>query len=157
MPTYGARIGQSDGSLMPLTTPTFSVRFQPCNCYGLCWEIGDGPTTFHTITARDANIWCQKWLVWSAFRAPITPNFSIWFSTWNWWGLCWEVDVGPPLFTLFLQPKMLTNDVRIDRCDQPIMPWSHQNFSLVPVVKLLDERLITPPSSETIRPHLRLQ
>ena len=33
------------------------------------------PTTFHTIIVGDANGWCQKWPVWSAPRAPITPNF----------------------------------------------------------------------------------
>ena len=35
-----------------------------------CW-----PTTFHTITAGDANGWCYNWLVRSASHAPITPNF----------------------------------------------------------------------------------
>ena len=35
-------------------------------------------------------------------------NFTSGSSYENRWGLCWEIDVGPPLFTL-LQTEMLTN------------------------------------------------
>jgi hypothetical protein len=34
-------------------------------------------------------------------------------------GIMLRIDVGPPLFTL-LQPKMPTDGVRTDRCDQPL-------------------------------------
>ena len=47
----------------------------------------------------------------STTRAPITPNSPSCFQPWHCWRLCWEIDVGPPLFTL-LQPKMLTNGAR---------------------------------------------
>ena len=87
-----------------------------------CW-----PTTFHTITAGDANGWCYNWLVRSASHAPITPNFFIRFQLWNCWGLCLQLDVAPPLFTL-LQPEMPTDGVITGWCDRPLMPRSHQTF-----------------------------
>ena len=34
-------------------------------------------------------------------------------------GLCWEIDVGPPLLAL-LQPEMLTDGARSGWCDQPL-------------------------------------
>ena len=84
---------------------------------------------------------CQ-WMVFKLAGA-IGPSchdhtkISVRFRLWNCWGLCWEIDVGPSLFTS-LQLKMPTNGVRTDRCDQPLMPGSHQTFYLVPVVvKLL--------------------
>ena len=48
----------------------------------------------------------------STHHTPVTPNFSVWFHLWNCWGLCWERDARPPLFTL-LQPEMLTDGVWI--------------------------------------------
>ena len=60
-----------------------------------CW-----PTTFHTITAGDADGWCQKQPVWLASQALISPNFMSGFSCENVDGLSWEIEVGPPLFTL---------------------------------------------------------
>jgi hypothetical protein len=36
---------------------------------------------------------------------PDHTNTSVRFRPWNHLGLCWEIDVGPPLFTL-LQPEM---------------------------------------------------
>ena len=35
------------------------------------------------------------------------------------WGLCGEIGVGPPFFTL-LQPEMLIDGARSGRCDQPL-------------------------------------
>ena len=55
----------------------------------------------------------------SLSQTPITPKISIQFQPWNWWGLCWELDVGPPLFTL-LQPEMPTDGVWTSWCDQPL-------------------------------------
>ena len=52
-------------------------------------------------------------------HAPITPNFPSSSSRGNCWKLCWEVDVGSPLFTL-LRPEMPTDGARNDRCDQPL-------------------------------------
>ena len=52
------------------------------------------------------------------------------------WGLCWEIDVHPPLFIL-LQPKMLMDGAISGRCDQPLMPRWHQIFRLVLTMKLL--------------------
>jgi hypothetical protein len=37
-----------------------------------CW-----PTTFHTITVRDANGWCWKWLVWSTPHTELNMSASI--------------------------------------------------------------------------------
>jgi hypothetical protein len=36
-------------------------------------------------------------------------NVSVQFQSWNYWRLCWEIDVGPPLFTL-LQPEEMMVD-----------------------------------------------
>ena len=49
-------------------------------------------------------------------HAPITTNFPS-FQPWNCWGLCWEIDAGPPLFTV-LQPEMPTDGVWTGR-------WEH--------------------------------
>ena len=63
-------------------------------------------------------------------------KLSVRIQPWNCWGLCSEIGVGPPLFTM-LQPEMLTDGVKSGRCDQPLMLWSHQTFCPDPAVKLL--------------------
>ena len=72
----------------------------------------------------------------TVYSCPDHTKLSVQFQPWNRWWLCSEIDVGPPLFTL-LQLEMLTDGAWTSRCDQPLMPWSHQNFHPVPVVKLL--------------------
>jgi hypothetical protein len=54
-----------------------------------------------------AKVWC-----------PDHTKLSVQLQLWNCWGLCSEIDVGPPLFTLF-QPEMSTDGARSGRCDQP--------------------------------------
>ena len=55
-------------------TPNFSVRREPWNCLGSCWEI-DAGITFHTITIGDANRWCLNCLVWSTSHFKLeTPG-----------------------------------------------------------------------------------
>ena len=50
--------------LMPWSHQTFgpvlAVKLLATMCKITCW-----PTTFHIITAGDADGWCQTWLVWS--------------------------------------------------------------------------------------------
>ena len=62
------------------------------------------------------------------------------FQTWNCWGLCLGIDVGPPLLTL-LRPEMPTDGARSGRCDQPLMPLSHPYVRPAPTVKLLGTML----------------
>ena len=54
-----------------------------------------------------------------ALLMPDHTKVPVRFQPWNGWGLCWEIDVGQPLFTL-LQLEMPTDDVWIGRCDQPL-------------------------------------
>ena len=54
----------------------------------------------------------------NGYSCPGYTKLSIWFQPWNWWGLCSEVDVGPPLSTL-LQLEMLTYGAKSGWCDQP--------------------------------------
>ena len=80
---------------------------------------------------------CQnkvKWMIkaisweyvifWLRMRVKVRSHqLSVQFQPWNCWGLCSEIDVGPPLFTL-LQTEMLTDGVWTGRCDQPLRLWS---------------------------------
>ena len=43
------------------------VRFEPCNRWGLCWEI-------YNVTNGDSDGWCQQWLVWSTPHSLISWN-----------------------------------------------------------------------------------
>jgi len=74
------------------------VLFQPCNCWGLYWEIVDGPTTFHVVTAGDADGWCKKWLVWLVSCAPITPNFPSDLQPWALLGIMFRNRCWPTIF-----------------------------------------------------------
>jgi hypothetical protein len=47
---------------------------------------------------------------------PDHTKLSVWFQLWNCWGLCSDLDVGAPLFTL-LQLEMPTDGVSTGRCD----------------------------------------
>jgi hypothetical protein len=52
-----------------------SVRFQRVKLLGImlgsrCW-----PTTCHTIAARGAAGWCQKWIVWSVPQGQCYTNY----------------------------------------------------------------------------------
>ena len=54
---------------------------------------------------------------------PLCPDHtkvSVWFQLWNCWRLCWEIDVGPSLFTL-IQPKMFADGARSGWCDYPLI------------------------------------
>jgi hypothetical protein len=53
-------------------------------------------------------------------------KLSIRFQPWNCWGLCSEIDVGPPLFTL-LRPEMPTDGVWTGWCDQPLSQSHYPN------------------------------
>lgn len=66
------------------------------------------------------NQWPGSSLHGALMPQTITPIFLPGFQPWNCWRLCcWEIDVGPPFFTLF-QPEMLTNGARTGWSDQPI-------------------------------------
>ena len=43
----------------------------------------------------------------------------VWFQLWYCWGLCWEVDNGPPLLIL-LRLEMLTDGARTSWWDEPL-------------------------------------
>ena len=49
-------------------------------------------------------------------------KLSVSFEPWNWWGLYWEIDGGPSLFTL-LKLEMPRDGVWTSRCDQPLNVW----------------------------------
>ena len=48
----------------------------------------------------------------------LTKKF-VQFWAMNYWGLCWEIDDGPSLYTL-LQLETLTDGVRSGWCDKPL-------------------------------------
>lgn len=60
-------------------------------------------------------------------HAPITPTFPSSSSHENAKGFSIEIDVGPSLVTLLLQPEMLTEGARSGQCGQPgiIMSFLH--------------------------------
>ena len=131
-----------------------SVWFQLSNCWGLCWENRCWPVAFHTLTVWDADGWCHKWLVWSAQHevgkwlvvvhhnisccpgtgwtgwCPNDTKLFVCFQLGNCWGLCWEIDVGPLLFTL-LQPEMLKDDAISGQCDQPNMSLGNDRLQFI--------------------------
>ena len=111
-----------------------SVRFEPWSCWGLCWEIDVGPPRFTLLQSEMPTKWCLNLSMWSAPQSflptwlifmlldgqrshvgcglvrnscPDLTKLSVRFETWSCWGLCWEIDVGPPRFTL-LQSEMPT-------------------------------------------------
>ena len=59
---------------------------------------------------------------------PDHTKIIIRVQPWRCWGVCWEIDVGPLLFTL-LRLEMTMCGVWTDQCDQPLVPWSRTNFS----------------------------
>ena len=65
-------------------------------------------------------------------HAPITPNLSFGFSREIIGDLCWEIDVGPPLFT-FLQPEVLTDGTKNGWCDQPLNLTLLSHYMLEPI------------------------
>jgi hypothetical protein len=56
---------------------------------------------------------------------PDHTKLSVRLQLWNCWGLCSEIDIGPPFFIL-LQPEMPTDGARSVQCDQPLRGWSHR-------------------------------
>ena len=81
-----------------------------------CW-----PITFHT---NYYNRRCQQMM--SKLASVINPScpdhtkLSVWFQLYS------DINIGPPLSTL-LQPKMPTNGVKTDRCDQPLSPKERED------------------------------
>ena len=67
---------------------------------------------------------CQRMVLGATgVMSPTSPDhtkFSFGFQPWNCWGLCSNIDVGPPLFTL-LQPEMPTDGVWTSWCDRPLI------------------------------------
>ena len=49
---------------------------------------------------------------------------SVRFQLWSWWGLCWEMDACPPLFTL-LQLEIPSNGERAGVIN---LPWPNHGF-----------------------------
>ena len=121
---------------MPLSHNTLRHRVGATELLGImlrnrCW-----PTTFHTITSGDVDEWCCYLQYYfhvlrragnltilvatsSEIRSHLHQNACpdhtkvyVRFEPWNCWGLYWEIDVGPPLFTL-LHSGMSTNGVAI--------------------------------------------
>ena len=81
------------------------VRFEPCNRWGLCWEIC-------TVTNGDADGWCLNWPVWLAHRALITPNCPSGSS---------HVIVGDYVEkSTMLQTETVTDGANSGWCDQPL-------------------------------------
>ena len=100
-----------------------AVRFRPWTCWGLCWEIDVGPPLFILLQpemSTDGGVssgWCGQPLL----RASIASKCPSSFSHDICWGLCREIDVGPPLFTL-LQLEMSTDDDGSSgQCDRPLI------------------------------------
>ena len=59
--------------------------------------------------------WVKILWVWWEW-CPVCTDIFVSFHPWNCWGLCWEIDVSPPLFTQ-LQPEMPTNGAISGQCD----------------------------------------
>ena len=125
MPKNGVRIGRCD---QPLTgTEGGQPRRRQCSIF--VHEDVSSPR-------RWSSSWLSPWppSTQCHSQAPITLEFMSGSShepwlfqlhgwnnqSWNYWGLCWEIDVGPPLLTL-LQPEMPTDDAGSGKCDQPFV------------------------------------
>lgn len=48
------------------------------------------PTTFHTVTAGDANGWCLNWLVWSAPHKMLDPKTVRYYLVWHKMNISYE-------------------------------------------------------------------
>jgi hypothetical protein len=80
--------------------------------------------------------WRRRRMVPSVINSSCYDHtrLSVRFQPWNWcWGLCGEIDVGPPLFIL------LPMDMPMDgaKCDRLLVFWSHQTLCLVLAMELL--------------------
>ena len=112
----GVKSGWCDELLMPRSHQT---SFRSWNFRGLCWEIGVAQHFSHycsrsMLMCDVISGWCDH-----SHHAPITPMFPSGPGYEICWGVCWEIDVSPPLSTL-LQPEMLTDGARSGQCDKPL-------------------------------------
>jgi len=57
--------------------------------------------------------------------APNHTKLFVQFKPWNWWGLCWEIDVGPSLLAL-LQTR------HADECCLKWPVWSTHDAPITP-------------------------
>ena len=112
------------------------VRFKPWNCWALCSRIDLGPTTLHTLTTRDADIWCQNCSVRSVSRAPITATFPS-GSSHEIVGVMFTNRCWPTIFHSFIAQD-------VDGWCHKCVVWSTPhapitaNFRPVPAVKLVE-------------------
>lgn len=58
-----------------------------------------------------------NFMIYERIFNPDHTKIYVRLQLWNFWKLCWDIDVGPPLFTLF-QPGMPTDSVWIGQCEQ---------------------------------------
>jgi hypothetical protein len=77
------------------------------------WKRLKPPSTPHHSSPLRAGQWG------TCASCPDHTKLSVWLQLWNCWGLCFNLDVGRPLFTL-LQTEMPTDGVSTGRCDQPL-------------------------------------
>ena len=90
-----------------------SNSFKPCMCEYLTALSLDTALDNHALELPSIH------MQHLSHSCPNHTNFSVRFQPWTWWGLCWKIDVDPPLFTL-LQLKMVTNDAKSGCYDQPL-------------------------------------
>jgi hypothetical protein len=106
----------------------------------VCWDDSLWDTFFWALTIPRSRLSARMWSVPHAATSRVVPRSHQTFYLGSNYEIAGDyvskIDVGPPLFTL-LEPEMSTDDVKTGRCDQPIMPQSHQTFHPVPTMKLL--------------------
>ena len=109
--------------------PVLTVKLLGIMLRSRCW-----PTTFHTITTRDADKWCQNWLVWSTrSRQTFCPVLTVKLL-----GLMLRIRCWRTISSHYIQPEMLMDGAKNGWCDQPLMPQSHHTFRPVLIVTLME-------------------
>ena len=79
-----------------MSTPGSSMRFSvPCP-----WINGWEQIPFVGYSPFGNVGLCSPWCGYMVISCPDHTKLSVRFQPWNCWGLCWEIDVGPPRFTL---------------------------------------------------------
>jgi hypothetical protein len=119
MPTDGAMSGRCDESLMKFT----------CRFYKNVWSKKTQKITkciwLDLETLGSWQIVSKNLPIHSKLYVPFLDhtNISVRFQPWDYCGLCWEVDVGLPLFPLS-QLEMPTDGAMSGRCDEPLNSYS---------------------------------
>ena len=142
--------------------PKVPTRFEPWNCWGLCWEIDVGPPLYAHYCGRRCRRMVPVWstpqlsrvLVGSNLQCPnciklleSQPKVPTWFKPWNCQGLCWEIDVSPPLFTHYCKWTH-RRMVPVWSTPQPSRVLASSNLQCPNSIKLLESRLKVPTQFE---------